>query len=79
VIGRGASIEGSFIGPYTSIGDSAQVVNSAIENSILMAGASVKDVERMEDSLLGRSARVSKNGRSHSVKANVGDFSEIEV
>ena len=79
VIGRAASIEGSFIGPYTSIGDSAQVVNSAIENSILMAGASVKDVERMEDSLLGRSARVSKNGRSHSVKANVGDFSEIEV
>ncbi len=79
VIGRGASIEGSFIGPYTSIGDSAQVVNSAIENSILMAGASVKDVERMEDSLLGKSARVSKNGRSRSVKANVGDFSEIEV
>jgi len=79
VIGRGASIEGSFIGPYTSIGDSAQVVNSAIENSILMAGASVKDVERMEDSLLGRSARVSRNGRSRSVKANVGDFSEIEV
>jgi len=79
VIGRGASIEGSFIGPYTSIGDSAQVVNSAIENSILMAGASVKDVERMEDSLLGKSARVSKNGRSRSVKANVGDFSEVEV
>jgi glucose-1-phosphate thymidylyltransferase len=79
VIGRGASIEGSFIGPYTSIGDSAQVVNSAIENSILMAGASVKDVERMEDSLLGKSAKVSKNGRSRSVKANVGDFSEIEV
>jgi len=79
VIGRGASIEGSFIGPYTSIGDSARVVNSAIENSILMAGASVKDVERMEDSLLGKSARVSKNGRSRSVKANVGDFSEIEV
>ncbi len=79
VIGCGASIEGSFIGPYTSIGDSAMVVNSAVENSILMAGASVRDVERLEDSLLGKSARVSKNGRSHSVKANVGDFSEIEV
>jgi len=76
---RGASVESSFIGPYTSIGDSATVVNSAVENSILMAGASVKDVERMEDSLLGKSASVSKNGRSRSVRANVGDFSEIEV
>ncbi len=79
VIGRGASVESSFIGPYTSIGDSAMVVNSAVENSILMAGASVKDVERMEDSLLGKNARISKNGRSRVVRANVGDFSDIEV
>jgi hypothetical protein len=43
LIGRGASIEGSFIG-RTQHSDSAQVVNTAIRTLSFMAGASVMDV-----------------------------------
>jgi glucose-1-phosphate thymidylyltransferase len=79
IIGKGALVENSFVGPYTSIGEGCQVINSGIENCILLECATVKDVERLEDSLLGKHSLISKNGSGRSVRAHIGDYSEIEV
>ena len=62
VIGKGAVVEDSFIGPYTSVGDGCVVRRSAVEHSVLMEGCVVEGVARLEESIVGRKARVAAGG-----------------
>ena len=39
VIGAGARIIDSYVGPYTAIGAGCEIVGSEVEHSILLAGA----------------------------------------
>jgi glucose-1-phosphate thymidylyltransferase len=79
VIGRGATIEGSYIGPFTSIGDGVVVRGSEIEHSIVLEGSSVIDVgARVESSLIGRNVRVYRSeAKPKSFRLMVGDRSDI--
>lgn len=81
VIGRGALVEGAYIGPYTSIGDDVRVINSEIEHSILLAGSSVENqTARIEASLLGREVRVTRSDSlPKTMQLLVGDRAEIEI
>lgn len=79
VIGKNAQVKNSFIGPYTSVGNNSQVVNSHLEYSVLLENVLVMDVERLEDSLIGKNARVSKSKEKNSIKLHIGDFSEVDV
>lgn len=79
VIGKGVLIEKSFIGPYTSIGDGSKICNSNLEYCVVQDCVTVKDIERLEDSLIGKNAKVTRNQRNRTIKLHVGDFSEIEV
>ena len=78
-IGRGVLIENSFIGPYTSIGDYSTIVNSNVEYCVIQENVTIKDVERLEDSLIGKNAKVKRNQRNRTIKLHIGDFSEVEV
>ncbi|MGQ0792543.1 MAG: glucose-1-phosphate thymidylyltransferase [Deltaproteobacteria bacterium] len=78
VIGAGAVIEKSFIGPYTSIGDGCRIENSSIEHCVLLSGVSIQSVERMEDSVLGKNARVfglAENRRA--LRLLIGEDAEV--
>ena len=79
VIGSGALIKESFIGPYTSIGRGAEVTNSSVEYSVVLDEAVIKDVERLEESLIGRRAKVMRNSERRVIRLNVGDYSTIEI
>jgi glucose-1-phosphate thymidylyltransferase len=79
VIGKGVLIEDSFIGPYTSIGDGSKICNSKLEYCVVQDCVTVKDVERLEDSLIGKNAKITRNQKNRTIKLHVGDFSEIEV
>lgn len=64
VIGPGARIADSYIGPYTSIGAGCQIDGSEIENSILMTGARVHYFgHRIEDSVVGERTSLSSEFR----------------
>ena len=78
VIGEGCLIEDSFIGPFTSIGDNSRVLNSVIEHSVLLAGVTISQVDRLEDSLVGRNARVAKHHRHRSLQLLLGDDTVVE-
>jgi len=78
VIGKGCLIQDSFIGPFTSIGDHSRVENSVIEHSVLLAGVTLSQVDRLEDSLLGRNARVAKHNRHRSLQLLLGDDTVVE-
>src|SRR5215207_1833573 len=63
VIGEGARIIDSYVGPYTSIDAGVEIVGSEVEHSILLAGSMLRDLEaRVEASLLGRNVRLSRGG-----------------
>ena len=79
VIGDNTVIENSFIGPHTSIGDNARIINSSIEHSVILSGSEIVDVERMEESLIGRRVRVFKNHRHKALRLMIGDDSTVEV
>ncbi len=80
VIGPGAVIENSFIGPFTSIGPSVRIMGSEIEHSIVMAGASITGAGRIDHSLIGRNVRIYRGEQLpatfHFV---IGDNSEVRL
>ncbi|MFQ5737185.1 MAG: glucose-1-phosphate thymidylyltransferase [Thermodesulfobacteriota bacterium] len=80
VIGEGSLIEDSFIGPYTSIGSGTKVRKSIIEHCVILAGGEISHINRMEDSLIGRNARVGKRHDKHeALRLMIGDDSVVEV
>jgi glucose-1-phosphate thymidylyltransferase len=79
VIGKNVLIENSFIGPYTSVGDGSEIINSNVEYCVIQEHVTIKDVERLEDSLIGKNAKVTRNQRNRTIKLHVGDYSEVEV
>lgn len=79
-IGENAHIENSFIGPYTSIGSNTTIADSSIEHCVILNNASIKGIERLEDSLIGKDVKISKNHKSpKALRLLIGDYSEIEI
>ena len=79
VIGKNVLIEKSFIGPYTSVGDYSKIFKSNIEHCVLLEHVIIKDVNRLEDSLLGKNATIAKNPASRTLRLHVGDYSDVQV
>ena len=68
------------IGPYTSIGDDVKIMKSSVEHSVIMKGSKLMDIERIEESLIGRSVTVSKGSSTNkALRLMLGDDSVIEV
>lgn len=80
IIGPGAEIMDSFIGPYTSIGEGSRITHSAIEHSVILCQSTIQGVPRLEDSIVGREAKITKNQTRHkALRLMVGDQSVVEV
>jgi glucose-1-phosphate thymidylyltransferase len=81
VIGAGAQLRDCYIGPYTAIGERCSISGAEVEHSILLAGASVCDLDgRMESSLLGRNVTVRRSDRQpRAYRFMVGDNSDISI
>src|SRR5947209_12108123 len=58
VVGAGARLTDCYVGPYTAVGEDCEIVGAEVEHSILLAGTVVRDIERMESSLLGRNVKI---------------------
>ncbi len=78
VIGENVHIEDSFIGPFTSIGDGCQITASVLEHCLFLEHATVKRVDRLEDSLIGKNSAVIKEINNHQAyRLMIGDDSEV--
>lgn len=69
-----ARLTRSVIGPYVTIGPKCNIEGSVLQNSIIEEGATVKHA-LLEQSLIGRNARVEERSRS----VNVGDMSVTSI
>jgi glucose-1-phosphate thymidylyltransferase len=81
IIGAGACLTDCYVGPYTAIGEGCRIENAEVEHSILLAGASVRDLAgRMESSLLGRNVKIGRDQHQpRAYRFMVGDNSEIGI
>ena len=80
VIGAGSKVTGSYIGPFTAIAENCAVDDSEIEYSILLSGASIRGVRRIEASLIGHDAEVTpapRVPRAH--RLVLGDHSKVQI
>lgn len=79
VIGENTIIDHSFVGPHTSIGDDVRIIHSSVEHSVIMNGSELLDIERVEESLIGKRVRIIKNNGHKALKLMLGDDSVMEV
>jgi glucose-1-phosphate thymidylyltransferase len=81
IIGAGAQISDSYIGPYTAIDRDVVITGSEVEHSIVLAGSSIRDLHaRMEASLLGKNVRLSRSeGMPKTLRFLVGDNADISI
>jgi glucose-1-phosphate thymidylyltransferase len=81
IVGAGARLSDCYIGPYTAIGERCTIDSAEVEHSILLAGASICNLDgRVESSLLGRNVTVRKGDRQpRAYRFMVGDNSDISI
>ncbi|MCX4783702.1 glucose-1-phosphate thymidylyltransferase [Streptomyces sp. NBC_01264] len=80
VIGQGTVVSGSYIGPFTSVSRDCRIIDSEIEFSIVLDGASVRGVSRVEASIIGRHAEVTPAPPVPAAHRLVlGDHSKVQI
>jgi glucose-1-phosphate thymidylyltransferase len=80
IVGADATIEGSYVGPYTSVGPDVALEGAEVEDSILLQGSTIRGVERVRESVLGRGVTIEPGqGRPAGRRFVVGDQSRIEL
>jgi glucose-1-phosphate thymidylyltransferase len=81
VVGPGALIQDSYIGPYTSIGAEVHIEGAEIERSIILPRASITHIGgRLVGSVVGCDARVFRDfSLPRALRLNVGDGGEVAL
>ena len=94
IVGKGSVVKGpahlgprsiigpnAYVGPYTSIGADCQIVNSEIENSVVLDGVEIRNVgRRITSSIIGaRSHVIGADERPAGYKLIVGEQSSVKV
>jgi glucose-1-phosphate thymidylyltransferase len=80
LIGSGTKVTNSYIGPFTAVADECVVDDSEIEYSIVLRGASIRGVRRIEASIIGHHAEVTPAPRVPAAHRLVlGDHSKVQI
>jgi glucose-1-phosphate thymidylyltransferase len=79
IIGPGARISNSFVGPYTSVGASAEIEGAEVERSIIADGARIMHVSRrIEGSTIGQRATIFRDfALPRGIRLHVGANAEM--
>ncbi len=80
-IGSNCHLENCFIGPYSSIADSATLIDADLEHSVILQGAQVVGIhQRIVDSVIGQRAHLKvAPQRPKALRFLIGDDCQIEL
>lgn len=79
-IAEECQLKNSFIGPFTSVGAGTVIEHSSIEHSVILESCRILGIERLADSVIGRSTEVTKGGQNlKAVRLFVGDDAKVEL
>ena len=80
IVGSGARVTGSYVGPFTSVAPGCVIADSEIEYSIVLEGASIRGVRRIEASLIGHHVEVTPAPRvCQAHRLVLGDHSKVQI
>jgi glucose-1-phosphate thymidylyltransferase len=81
IIGENTIIEGTFVGPFTSIQDHCEIRNSEIQHSIVLHNSKILDLRRrIEDSLIGVNVCIARSQKApQAYRLLLGDNSDIDI
>ena len=80
IIGENCKIKGSYIGPYTSIGDNCEIIDTELEDTVILDSSIIRNGGRIVDSLIGREVKiVKKDGLPNGKRFVIGDNSEVYI
>jgi glucose-1-phosphate thymidylyltransferase len=80
IVGAGAHVADSYIGPHTSIGERVHVEGAEIERSIVFAGASILHLGGRLVASVGREARIFRDfSMPRAMRLQVGDGDEVAL
>jgi glucose-1-phosphate thymidylyltransferase len=81
IIGPGARISNSFVGPYTSIGARAELDGAEVERSIIADGARIMHIgRRIEGSTVGQRASISRDfALPRGIRLHVGPNAQLAL
>jgi glucose-1-phosphate thymidylyltransferase len=80
IIGANAKLVNAYVGPFTSIANDCEIVDSEIEHSVVLERSRIVGVHRLQDSLLGREVEVVRSQlRPRASRLMLGDHSRIEL
>lgn len=80
IIGPRTKLINSYVGPFTSIASDCELIDSEIEHSIMLDHSTINNISRLQDSLIGREARVMRSGtRPHGTRLMLGDHSRVDL
>jgi glucose-1-phosphate thymidylyltransferase len=80
IIGPGTVVEDSYLGPFTSVAEDCQIIDSELEYSVVLRGAAIRGVRRIEASLIGHEVEVTpapRMPRAH--RLVLGDHSKVQI
>ncbi len=80
VIGARTRLVNTFVGPYTAIAADCVVENSEIEHSVVLERVTIRDMRRIEDSLVGKEVEVGLSERKpRAYRLMLGDHSHVQL
>ena len=80
IIGAGTRIVNSYVGPFTSVANECEILNSELEHSVVLTRSRIVDVPRLTDSLIGRDVEVTRSPRRpRALRLMLGDHSVVEL
>ena len=80
IIGQGTRVVDSYVGPFTSIYTDCVIDRTELGHSIVLEQCTIRDVTRIEDSLIGKNVEVTRSEESpRAHRLMVGDHSRVQL
>jgi glucose-1-phosphate thymidylyltransferase len=80
IVGAGTRIVNSYVGPFSSVAEDCEIVDSELEHSVVLTRCRILDVPRLTDSLIGRDTEVTRSPRRpRALRLMLGDHSVVEL
>jgi glucose-1-phosphate thymidylyltransferase len=80
IVGARTRVADSYLGPFTSVAEDCTITDSEIEYSIVLRGASISGVRRIEASIIGREVEVTPAPRVPKAhRLILGDHSKVQI
>lgn len=80
VIGAGAVVSDSYIGPYSSVAAGCEIESAELDHSVILGASRIRNVARLTDSLIGSHVEIDRSSHVPAgLRLMLGDHSRVEL